>query len=118
MFFAPVADHADLRNIHGSLDYTLHTNCPQPDLIAERINGYADEVEAVRRQLSRQNNKAVLVGMGGVGKSELAKAIAAGCADLFPTRLWVNFSNSLMETLGNDNTFSTGTGCAREMSTA
>lgn len=93
--------------------YSLHTNCPSSDLVATQINGYADEILEVCNQMSQHNNKAALVGMGGVGKSELAKAIAASCSELFTTVLWVNFSNSLLETVTNDNAFSIW-GCSRE----
>lgn len=100
-------------NVPMPIGYSLHTNCPRPDLVAETINGYADEILKVCDQLSQHNNKAALVGMGGVGKSELAKAIAASSSELFTTHLWVNFSNSLLETITNDNTFSIW-GCSRE----
>lgn len=105
------------RNTFSSLSaqqlYSLHSNCPLPDLIAARVNGYAEEAEAVCDQLSQYNNKAALVGMGGVGKSELAKAIAADSADMFSIRMWVSFSNTLQETIVSDNTFSIW-GCNRE----
>ena len=93
--------------------YSLHTNCPLPVLIATQIDGYSDEILEICNQLSQHNNKAALVGMGGVGKSELAKTIAVRSSELFKTRLWVNFSNSLLETITNDNAFSIW-GCSRE----
>ena len=92
--------------------YSLYTNCPLPDLVATQIDGYADEILRVCNQLSLYNNNAALVGMGGVGKSELAKAIAERSSGIFTTRLWVNYSNSLLETITNDNTFSIW-GCNR-----
>lgn len=93
--------------------YILHDNCPSSDLIAAKIDGYADEILEIRTQLLKRNNKVALVGMSGVGKSQLAIAVAESDPEMFATRLWVDFSNSILETITNDNTFSIW-GCNRE----
>ena len=106
-------DQADPPKNIESEGYRLHTYYPRPDLVTTRINGYADELVAVYNQLSQNNNKIALVGMGGVGKSELAKVVAEQGSSRFSTILWVDFSQTLLQTVVNDYTFPIW-GCSRE----
>lgn len=67
--------------------------------------GRAEELEDMHQQLSGRNNKLFLVGMGGIGKSELTKAYCDIYRDDYDVILWLSFSESLQKTVINDFEF-------------
>jgi len=70
-----------------------------------RFVGREAELEKIHECLAGVENKLLLVGMGGIGKSELAKMYLKQHAHEYDVILWVPFSDSLQKTLINDSTF-------------
>ncbi len=60
------------------------------------------ELNQIHQSLSSTENKLFLVGMGGIGKSEIAKMYCKKYATKNSVILWIPFSGSLMETIAND----------------
>lgn len=67
--------------------------------------GRANELDAIHTTLSCRDNKLFLVGMGGIGKSEIAKAYCARFPEAYDVILWISFDGSLEKTLINDFSF-------------
>lgn len=82
--------------------YQLTSSMVYPD---NHFTGRKAELNALWDFLSGVENKAALVGMGGVGKSEIAKMFLKRHAEDYDVVLWVPFEKSLMETVINDYTF-------------
>ena len=67
--------------------------------------GRSVELEKIHRQLQRIDNKVFLVGMGGIGKSEIAKMYLKRYSQHYDVVRWVTFDHSLQQTLSNDDLF-------------
>ena len=70
-----------------------------------RFVGREAELKKIQECLAGVENKLLLVGMGGIGKSELAKMYLKQHADEYDVVLWVPFSGTLQKTLVNDSIF-------------
>ena len=71
----------------------------------KRFVGREMELAKIRDCLSTRENKLILVGMGGIGKSEVTRAYCARFRDDYDVILWVSFQDSLEATIINDFTF-------------
>ena len=60
------------------------------------------EIQEISEQLEQTDNQVMLVGMGGMGKSEIAKMYIKRHAQDFDVVRWVPFEESLMATLASD----------------
>ena len=67
--------------------------------------GRKEELEQIHQQLQQRPNKLFMVGMGGIGKSEIAKAYCDVYRDSYDMVLWVSFDTSLQKTVNNDFAF-------------
>lgn len=67
--------------------------------------GRKRELEQIHNCLSSRENKLLLVGMGGIGKSQIAKTYCSRYRDHYDVVLWVCFDGSLEQTLINDFSF-------------
>ncbi len=67
--------------------------------------GRRKEIQCIHRQLTSSQNKLFLVGMGGIGKSEIAKMYCDIYRDDYDVVLWVSFQESLQATVINDFAF-------------
>lgn len=86
----------------GNVTYRITGTMVYPDT---RFVGREEELKKIHDCLAGVENKLLLVGMGGIGKSELAKMYLKQYADQYDVVLWVPFSDSLQKTLINDSTF-------------
>lgn len=64
--------------------------------------GREREISEISEQMAQTDNKVVLVGMGGMGKSEIAKMFIKRHAQEFDVVRWVPFDGSLVKTLASD----------------
>lgn len=64
--------------------------------------GREAELEAIRACLSGTENKLFLVGMGGIGKSEIARMYLKRHAGEYDVVLWLSFEESLRHTFLSD----------------
>lgn len=71
------------------------------------------ELERIHDQLQGRCNKLMLVGIGGIGKSELARQYAFLYGESYDIVIWLNFKKSLQETIADDTNL-TIEGCIRE----
>ena len=67
--------------------------------------GRKAELEDLHAKLECYPHKVFLVGMGGIGKSEIAKAYCDMHRDAYDVVLWVSFDESLQKTINNDFSF-------------
>ena len=84
-----------------SHEYTL---CPKPILPPEQFVGRAEELADLHRQLSGESGpgKVLLHGMGGLGKTTLARAYATRFARAYDAVLWLNVRQDLTHTFCDD----------------
>lgn len=80
--------------IVGSMEY--------PD---NNFVGRKNELEQMARQFESAQNKLFLVGMGGIGKSEIARKYCDEYRDRYDVVLWVSYNTSLCQTVINDFAF-------------
>ena len=85
------------------LTYRIVSSTAYPD---SRFTGREAELAALREQLAGPENKVFLVGMGGVGKSEIARMYLKRYARDYDVTLWLAFERSLLCTLTSDAAFS------------
>lgn len=64
--------------------------------------GREREISEISEQMSQTDNQVILVGMGGMGKSEIAKMYIKRCAQDFDVVRWIPFEESLTKTLASD----------------
>ncbi|MBQ6897055.1 MAG: TIR domain-containing protein [Oscillospiraceae bacterium] len=81
-------------SIVGSMEYP--DNC---------FVGRKKEIEQMAEQLAGNHNKLFLAGMGGIGKSEIAKKYCDEYRTRYDVILWVSYSEDLCHTVINDFTF-------------
>lgn len=67
--------------------------------------GREAELAAIHEQLNGQENKLFLVGMGGIGKSEIVRMYLKRHAREYDVVLWLSFEDSLRRTLLSDVAF-------------
>lgn len=67
--------------------------------------GRKEELQRIHDMLQQRPNKLFMVGMGGIGKSEIAKAYCDIYRDSYDIVLWVPFDTSLLKTVNNDFLF-------------
>lgn len=65
--------------------------------------GREAELKAMKEHLSGATNKLFLVGMGGIGKSEIARMYAKRHAQDYDMVLWLSFEESLRHTVLSDS---------------
>ena len=70
---------------------------PDTDFVGRR-----QEIAAIHKQMSGIDNKLFLTGMGGIGKSEIAKMYLKTYADDYNVVVWVDFLGTLQETITSD----------------
>lgn len=90
--------YADFRHSH---DHRLRFS-PVPK--AERFVGRREELETLHRYFAAQGGcgKVLLHGMGGMGKTALARAYASRFSGEYDGVLWLNFHQNLTQTFCND----------------
>lgn len=64
--------------------------------------GREREISGIAEQLAQTDNKVILVGMGGMGKSEIAKMFLKRHAGDYDVVRWVPFTESLRATIASD----------------
>lgn len=67
--------------------------------------GRKEELELIHSKLSQHPNKLLMVGMGGIGKSEISKAYCDIYREDYDAVMWVSFDTSLQKTISNDFSF-------------
>lgn len=70
-----------------------------------RFVGRETELAAIRKHLEGPENKVFLVGMGGIGKSEIVRMYLKRHAQDYDVTLWLSFEASLCRTLASDTAF-------------
>ena len=71
--------------------------------------GREEELAEIHRQLSSGSGRVLLHGMGGLGKTTLARAYAARFAHAYDTVLWLNVRQDLTHTFCDDGELTTKT---------
>lgn len=79
-----------------------HALCPRPILPPEQFVGREEELAEIHRQLSSGSGRVLLHGMGGLGKTTLARAYVARFAHAYDTVLWLNVRQDLTHTFCDD----------------
>ncbi|MGI5929884.1 NB-ARC domain-containing protein [Pseudoflavonifractor sp.] len=81
-----------------------HALFPRPILPPEQFVGREEELAAIHRQLSGGSGpgRVLLHGMGGLGKTTLARAYAARFAGAYGTVVWLNVRQDLTHTFCDD----------------
>lgn len=90
--------HAAYRKAHT---HALH---PNPIAPPEQFVGREEELEELHRQLAGGSGpgRVLLHGMGGLGKTTLARAYATRFAEAYDTVLWLNVHQDLTHTFCDD----------------
>ena len=83
----------------GKTSYRLSSSMICADA---KFVGRTAELSEIHNSLHSSCNKMFLVGMGGIGKSELIRRYVQIHKDDYRMILWIPFHNSLLETIGND----------------
>lgn len=78
-----------------------HFFCPKAILPPEQFVGREDELREIHRQLN-DTGKVLLYGMGGIGKTTLARAYAVRFAGAYDTVLWLHCRQDLTHTVCDD----------------
>lgn len=86
----------------GTFRYRIVGSRVYPD---NHFTGREAELEAIHRNLNGPENKVFLVGMGGIGKSEIARMYLKCHAQEYDVVLWLAFEGSLRRTLLSDAAF-------------
>ncbi len=73
---------------------------PDNDFVGREV-----ELVEIHRHLSGRKNKLFLVGMGGIGKSQVAMAYCDRYREEYDLVLWITFDTSLRKTVINDFSF-------------
>lgn len=81
-----------------------HFFCPKAILPPEQFVGREAELQEIHRQLTGagSSGKVLLYGMGGIGKTTLARAYAVRFAGAYDTVLWLNYRQDLTHTICDD----------------
>lgn len=81
-------------------EYSITGTIAYPD--AEFL-GRKQEIAEIQKHLKSNINKVFLVGMGGIGKSEIAKKYINDNREEYIIVLWIPFEKSIEQTIINDN---------------
>lgn len=65
--------------------------------------GRDNELELLKEKMCGKRNKTFVVGIGGIGKSELVKQFIINNRSLYDVVVWISFERNLEQTLANDN---------------
>ncbi len=76
--------------------------------------GRTAELAEIHDALHNDGNRVFLVGMGGIGKSELLRKYVQIHKDKYRLVLWITFHKSLMDTIGNDSSLEIQGMCRRD----
>lgn len=79
----------------------LVSSVAYPDV---NFTGRKKELEQIHEQLTGAQNQVCIVGMGGIGKSEIAKKYMMQYGDEYDVMIWTSCSESLCHTLSSDHT--------------
>ena len=81
-----------------------HALCPKPVLPPEQFVGREEELATINRQMTGGDvpGKVLLHGMGGIGKTTLARAYAVRFAGEYDEVLWLNYRQDLTHTICDD----------------
>ncbi len=90
--------------------YKLKGDFIYPD---KKFMGRERELERIHQQLQGRMNKLMVSGMGGIGKTELAKQYAFVYGESYDLVIWLHFGQSLQETIQDDTKLNID-GCSRE----
>jgi len=91
-------------------EYALKGDYIYPD---KKFIGREEELAYIHQQLQGKMNKLMVVGMGGIGKTELAKQYAYVYGEAYDLVLKLNFRNSIREMILDDTNL-TIDGCSKE----
>lgn len=83
----------------GQKEYRITGQKRYPDT---HFVGRKQELTQLHTHLSGPVNKVMMVGMGGIGKSEIAKMYLKEHAEDYDVILWVSFDGSLQKTIASD----------------
>lgn len=84
----------------GSASYRIVGNIVYPD---SHFMGREEDLNVIAQRLSGTENKLFLVGMGGIGKSEIAKKYLIIHREDYDVVVWMVYENSLMHTIADDH---------------
>lgn len=109
--FSPDKEQQLLSQLQTSLSLTQRQTPPafrlrsrfQP--VEEPFIGRTSQLEAIRCHFVTRETPLFLYGMGGVGKTELARAYATHYSEHYDTILFVEYSESLQSVLTSDTRF-------------
>jgi len=80
--------------------YSITGSIVYPD---NRFVGRREELTAIRAKMTDNENKVFLVGMGGIGKSEIAKMYLKQHMTEYDVVVWMVFDTSLCHTIASDS---------------
>ena len=85
----------------------IKTYCIVGDSVSKSNSfvGRKGELELIHSKLTQHPNKLFMVGMGGIGKSEISKAYCDIYREDYDAVMWVSFDTSLQKTITNDFSF-------------
>lgn len=78
----------------------LISSVAYPDV---NFTGRRRELERIHEQLAGTQNQVCIVGMGGIGKSEIAKKYMMQYGGEYDVMIWTSYSESLCHTLSSDH---------------
>ena len=90
----------DEPTLNKKKEYKLIGTIAYPDT---EFLGRKKELNQIYEMINGNVNKVFLVGMGGIGKSEIAKKYISEHNEDYAIILWVSFEKSLEQTIINDN---------------
>lgn len=97
-----ISPSAPERDTQEKKTYRLIGSMVYPD---NSFVGRRRELEQMAQCLDGVENKVFLVGMGGIGKSEIARMYLKEYVDRYDVILWTSFDRTLAGTLANDSLF-------------
>lgn len=86
----------------GTVHYRIIGSRVYPD---SHFTGREEELSAIHEQLNGAENKVFLVGMGGIGKSEIVRMYLKRYDQEYDVVLWLSFEESLRRILLSDAAF-------------
>lgn len=96
-----IVRRTDSQTANAPREYRLVGSSVYPD---NHFVGRTEEIQTIRKKILARN-KLFLVGMGGIGKSEIAKMYCDTFKQDYDVILWVSYTGSLVKTFGSDYSF-------------